>query len=94
MTVLIALLAAALGARQGAAQGSNAQVTREDLLRADPSNWLSYSGAYHSQRHSALKQIHSGNVWTLPPKRISQIPVASRLEAIPLESAAGPVALY
>ena len=39
-----------------------AQVTYEDLLKADPANWLTYSGSYHSQRHSLLKQVNTGNV--------------------------------
>ena len=36
-----------------------AQVTYDDLLKADPQNWLSYSGSYHAQRHSLLNQIHT-----------------------------------
>ena len=60
--ILVATLAGVLGAE--------AQVTFGDLLRADPSNWLSYSGAYHSQRHSALTQIHNDNVRALVPKWI------------------------
>ena len=66
--------------------GAEAQVTSGDLLRADPSNWLSYSGAYHSQRHSALRQIHTDNVRALVPKWIFHVPGATRLEATPLVS--------
>ena len=78
MKILVATLAAVLGAE--------AQVTSEDLLRADPSNWLSYSGAYHSQRHSALRQIRTDNVRALVPKWIFHVPGATRLEAVPLVS--------
>ena len=35
------------------------QVSYQDLLKADPANWLTYSGSYNSQRHSLLKQIDS-----------------------------------
>ena len=76
--ILVATLAGVLGAE--------AQVTSGDLLRADPSNWLSYSGAYHSQRHSALRQIHTDNVRALVPKWIFHVPGATRLEATPLVS--------
>src|SRR5579863_4862906 len=74
----IVLLCAALA---GAAQG---QVTYKDLATPNPSNWLSYSGSYNSQRHSGLKQIHTGNVKSLVPKWIYHIPGASRLESVPL----------
>ena len=76
MKILVAALAGVLGAE--------AQVTSEDLLRADPSNWLSYSGAYHSQRHSSLKQIRTDNVRALVPKWIFHVPGAARLEGVPL----------
>src|SRR5262245_48495131 len=61
-----------------------AQVTYEDLRKADPSNWLSYSGSYHAQRHSLLKQIHTGNIEDLVAKWVYHIPGASRLESIPV----------
>src|SRR5260370_34923832 len=74
----IGLLAIAL---LGAAQ---AQVTYQDLASPKPSNWVTYSGAWHSQRHSALKQIHTGNVSSLVPKWIYHVPGAGRLETVPL----------
>ena len=61
-----------------------AQVTYQDLTNPSPSNWLTYSGAYHSQRHTALKQIHTGNVKSLVPKWIYHVPGATRLEAVPI----------
>jgi alcohol dehydrogenase (cytochrome c) len=40
------------------------QVTNERLLNAvaEPANWLTYSGAYNSQRHSSLAEINRSNV--------------------------------
>jgi len=48
----------------GAAIGAHAQVTAERLTGAaqEPSNWLTYSGSYSSQRYSALDQITPANV--------------------------------
>jgi alcohol dehydrogenase (cytochrome c) len=66
------------------ALSATAQVTYQDLLRANPDDWLTYSGAYHSQRHSALHQIHAGNVRSLSPKWIFHVPGASRLESVPI----------
>ena len=63
---------------------ARAQVTYQDLASPKPSNWLTYSGAYNSQRHSALKQIHTGNVNALVPKWIYHVPGATRLETVPL----------
>src|SRR5437773_11924517 len=63
---------------------AHAQVAYQDLLRPNPADWLTYSGAYHSQRHSALKQIHAGNVRSLSPKWIFHMPGASRLESVPI----------
>ena len=63
-----------------AAAPASAQVTYQHLLRADPDNWLSYSGAYHSRRHSLLGEIHAGNVEALVPKWVYHIQGASRLE--------------
>ena len=37
-------------------------LTIDDLLAADSRNWLSYSGSYHAQRHTALNQVDTGNV--------------------------------
>jgi alcohol dehydrogenase (cytochrome c) len=60
------------------------RVTDADLLKPDPRNWLSYSGAYHSQRHSALREIDKTNVRALAPKWIYAVPGAERLETVPL----------
>ena len=60
------------------------QVTYQDLLKADPSNWLTYSGSYNSQRHSLLKQINAGNAQELTPKWIYHVPGSGRLESVPI----------
>jgi alcohol dehydrogenase (cytochrome c) len=67
-----------------AAATAAAQVTYQDLKKADPNNWLTYHGAYHAQRHSPLRQIHSGNVQHLVPKWIYPVRGASRLESVPI----------
>jgi alcohol dehydrogenase (cytochrome c) len=63
---------------------ASAQVTYQDLRKADPRNWLTYSGSYSSQRHSLLKQIHRGNVASLAPEWIFHVPQAERLEGVPV----------
>ncbi|MGH9667103.1 MAG: PQQ-binding-like beta-propeller repeat protein, partial [Bryobacteraceae bacterium] len=55
-----------------------------DLKTADPSNWLTYSGSYSSQRHSLLKQIDSRNIQALVPKWIFHVPKQERLESVPI----------
>ena len=42
----------------------SAQVSHEDLLRADetPGNWLTYSGNFQGHRHSGLDEITPANV--------------------------------
>ena len=49
------------------AQPLVAQVTFERLLNAEeePQNWLTYSGNYDSNRHTALEQITTDNVDSL-----------------------------
>src|SRR5262249_3082832 len=56
----------------------------QDLLKADPANWLSYSGTYSAQRHSLLKQIHSGNVQSVVAKWIYHVPHSEELEGVPV----------
>jgi alcohol dehydrogenase (cytochrome c) len=58
----------------------------QDLVKADPSNWLSYSGSLGAQRHSALKQIHTGNVDRLMVKWIYHVARAEELEGVPVVS--------
>ena len=67
-----------------AASTGAAQVTYEDLLKAEPHNWLTYSGSYHAQRHTLLKQIHAGNVKSLAPKWIYHFSEQGHQEAVPI----------
>jgi alcohol dehydrogenase (cytochrome c) len=66
------------------AAGAIAQVTYDDLLKADPRNWLSYSGSYYAQRHSLLDHINRSNVADLVAQWVYHIPGASRLESVPV----------
>lgn len=74
--VLLCLLAALWPAR--------AQVTYQDLLKADSNNWLTYSGSYNSQRHSLLKQVNTASAHALVPKWVFHVPGAGRLESVPV----------
>ncbi len=67
-----------------ASAAAQAQVTYDDLRKADPKDWLTYQGNYNAQRHSLLKQVHTGNVADLTPAWIYHIPNANRLESVPL----------
>jgi len=67
-----------------AASAATAQVTYQDLVKADSHNWLSYSGSYNSQRHTSLKQVHTANVQDLMTKWIYHIEGSRRLEAVPV----------
>src|SRR5438094_10157858 len=58
--------------------------THDDLVKADPNNWLHYSGSYDSQRHSPLKQIDTANVRNLAPKWMFHVAGSVKLEAVPL----------
>lgn len=80
--ILLGLLAASAGA-----DCLRAQVTYERLLKAaqEPHNWLHYSGDYSGRRHSALKQIHTGNVEHLRAQWVFQTGAAgSKFEVTPL----------
>jgi alcohol dehydrogenase (cytochrome c) len=63
---------------------ASAQVTYDHLVKSDPANWLTYNGPYNGQRHSLLKQIHTGNVRGLVPQWIYHVPNSNRLESVPL----------
>jgi alcohol dehydrogenase (cytochrome c) len=69
------------------ASGSvSAQVTSDRLLKAgqEPQNWLTYSGGYAGQRHSALTQITPQNVRDLELKWVFQARSFEKFEATPL----------
>jgi alcohol dehydrogenase (cytochrome c) len=63
-----------------------AQVTADQLLHAAeaPKNWLTYSGAYFSQRYSGVTQITPANAKNLEQKWIFQADSLQRFEATPL----------
>jgi len=65
-------------------QVAPAQVTPERLVKADPANWLTYSGTYSGQRHSALRQINTANVSGLRPVWVHQMDLNHKLETSPL----------
>ena len=67
--------------------GQDAPAVSYERLRnaaAEPQNWLSYSGTYHSQRHSQLRQITPANVKGLEQKWIYQAAVMGPWQATPL----------
>src|SRR5580698_9072327 len=58
----------------------------EDLAKADPANWLSYSGSFGAQRHWLLKKINTANITTVAPKWIYHVAKAEELEGVPIVS--------
>ena len=67
--------------------GQDAPAVSYERLRnaaAEPQNWLSYSGTYHSQRHSQLRQITPANVKGLEQNWIYQAAVMGPWQATPL----------
>jgi glucose dehydrogenase len=65
------------------ASSGTAQVTHSDLVKPDPSNWLSYSGSYDSRRHTPLKQIDTTNVGKLLATWAFHVPGSQGLEGVP-----------
>ena len=61
-----------------------AQVTDQELLKPDPSDWLAYSGTYNSQRHSLLKQITPQNVGSLRAQWAYQLVGQQHVQAVPV----------
>src|SRR5215217_1987173 len=63
-----------------------AQVSSDRLLNAqkEPQNWLTYSGSYMSQRHSALTQVTTANVKDLELKWVFQARWLDYYQATPL----------
>ena len=61
-----------------------AQVTESRLEKANSDDWLQYNGSYTSRRHSALKQINTGDIGALVTKWVFHMPGASHLESVPV----------
>jgi hypothetical protein len=55
---------------------ASAQVTYDQLRAPDPKNWVHYSGQYHSQRHSQLKQVDTQTVKDLVSAWMYHVPNA------------------
>ncbi|HVJ28713.1 MAG TPA: PQQ-binding-like beta-propeller repeat protein, partial [Gammaproteobacteria bacterium] len=74
----VALLAASYAGAQ--------PVTPERIVRAadEPENWLTYSGGYSSQRHTALREITRANVRNLEQKWVLQGQVLGAWQSSPL----------
>ena len=67
-------------------EGVHGQVTFERLrdAAAEPHNWLTYSGAYSSQRYSALDQITPDNVGDLTLQWVYQAAAPGPWQATPI----------
>jgi alcohol dehydrogenase (cytochrome c) len=99
-TVLLIVIAAVAIAAQGRGGGAGGQapvlpavpqipapnITPDRLLKAsaEPQNWLMYSGAYNSQRHSPLAQITTANAKDLTLKWVFQSKSLEKSEVTPL----------
>lgn len=86
MIVRALFVAVALLISLGIPFQTQAQVSSERLRTApaDARNWLTYSGAYFSQRHSTLGQITPSNVKSLELKWMYQAAATGGWEATPL----------
>src|SRR5262245_57955075 len=97
--LLTAIIGVALAAQgRGAGGGGQAppappvpaidspNVTPDRLLKAaaEPQNWLMYSGAYNSHRHSPLTQISTANAKDLTLKWVFQTRSLEKSEVTPL----------
>jgi alcohol dehydrogenase (cytochrome c) len=63
---------------------SSAQTSYQDIVKANPSNWLTYSGNYQAQRFTQLKQIDRQNVGQLRPAWVYQMQNAGIVETTPV----------
>ena len=68
------------------AQGGAGGVTFDRLQNAaaEPHNWLTYSGGYHSNRHTALDQITTANVGDLEVRWVFQAQSLQVFQTTPL----------
>ncbi|MEX2260535.1 MAG: PQQ-dependent dehydrogenase, methanol/ethanol family [Bryobacteraceae bacterium] len=59
-------------------------VTFEEIVNPRPGDWPSYHGSLTGNRHSTLKQIHTGNVAQIVPGWLFTIPGTQRLQVTPV----------
>lgn len=77
------LSAAALAGISTASYQTQAQTT-EELLQADPSNWLNYAGSYNSNSHTTLRQITPDNAHLMQAKWAYHLIDTNGLETTPV----------
>ena len=58
-------IAASLATGLLAGSAAAVDVTRLDITKENPGDWLTYHGTYRSYHHSALDEINAGNVKNL-----------------------------
>jgi alcohol dehydrogenase (cytochrome c) len=78
--VLFALVVVALSSRFGA----QVRTPDEMLVNPDPKDWLTYGGAYNSQRYSPLKQVTAANASRLQAKWVYHVDGQGGLEPTPI----------
>ena len=66
------------------AQGGGVTFERLQNAAAEPHNWLTYSGGYHSNRHTALEQITTANVDELEVRWVFQAQSLQVFQTTPL----------
>lgn len=63
---------------------SRSGISFAEIAEPRPGDWPTYHGHLSGNRHSPLRQIHTGNVAQLAPKWIFSIPNSRRLEVTPV----------
>ena len=66
------------------AQGGGVTFDRLQNAAAEPHNWLTYSGGYHSNRHTTLDQITTANVDELEMRWVFQAQSLQVFQTTPL----------
>ena len=66
------------------AQGGGVTFERLQNAAAEPHNWLTYSGGYHSNRHTTLEQITTANVGELEMRWVFQAQSLQVFQTTPL----------
>jgi PQQ-dependent dehydrogenase (methanol/ethanol family) len=65
-------------------RASRGGISFAEIAEPRPGDWPTYHGHLSGNRHSPLRQIHTGNVAQLAPKWIFSIPNSRRLEVTPV----------